>query len=327
MEMVKHFTTTDLHAAGEPLRVITAGIPYLKGKTMLEKQGYFNENYGYVKKILLSEPRGHLGMKGCIITPPDDAASDCGILFLQHEEVSSLCSHSIVAVVTYLLETGVVRLSDEKQQVIIDTLAGKVITNPVYERSQVKSVSFDYLPAYVYKENITLNILKKEMTVNLAFCDSFYAIVNAAKIDLNIEIDRLPELHRWSKYIRNELTNILPDNQSIKGVVFCESPPLSKADIRQVTVFDNGQIERSPFGAGSATHMALLKNEGKLGVGDSMIYESIVGASTKCKISSINEEVFNTSVISRINARAFITGMHQFVVDPSDPLFDGFLLK
>ncbi|NDI36204.1 proline racemase family protein [Chengkuizengella sediminis] len=328
MEMVKHFTTTDLHAAGEPLRVITAGIPYIMGSTMKEKQVYFNEHFDYVKKILLSEPRGHLNMKGCIITPPIYEESNFGVLFINHDEDHSFCSHSIIAVITYMLETGMVKLNEEKQ-VIIDTPSGKVITYPVCKGSQVTEVSFDHLPAYVYKHNIAIHSIGKGLTADLVFSDFFYVMINAEELGIQVVIDQLPELNKWSQIIKKEIEEldlIKEKNQSIKGIVFSETPNHSESNLRFVTIFENGQIDRSPYGAGVGAQLAQLHHKGELETDERIILESIIGVRTHCKIS-INRKTMTKSIVPHISGRAFITGMHQFVVDPSDPLFEGFLLK
>ncbi|WP_235929826.1 proline racemase family protein [Chengkuizengella marina] len=326
--MIKHFTTTDLHSSGEPLRVITGGIPFIMGETMLEKQGYFNEHFDYVKKILLSEPRGHLGMKGCIITPPIFKESNFGVLFINHDEDNSICSHSIIAVTTYMLETGIVQLNENKQ-VIIDTPSGNVITNPVCKGSQVREVSLNHLSAYVYKHNIVIHSLGKELTIDLVLSDFFYVTINAADLGLNVNIDQLPELKKWSHIIKKEIEElklIKEENQMIKGIIFSDSPHHCDSNLRYVTIFENGQIERSPYGAGAGPLLAQLHHKGKLGIGEHITLESIVGVRTICSIS-LDHNKKTKSIVPHICGRAFITGMHQFVVDPSDPLIEGFLLK
>ncbi|MFS1512873.1 proline racemase family protein [Chengkuizengella sp. SCS-71B] len=331
MEMVKHFTTTDLHSAGEPLRVITAGIPFIMGNTMLEKHVYFHDHFDYVKNILLSEPRGHLGMKGCIITPPIDEESEFGVLFINHDEDYILCSHSIIAVITYMLETGMVQLNEYKQ-VIIDTPSGKVVTKPVFKESQVIEVSLDLIPAYVYKNNIAIRSHGIDLMIDLGFSnDSFYVMINAAELGLKVEIDQLPELKKWTQIIMKEIEElnlIQEENQIIKGTIFSNSPENSDSNLRYVTIFGNGQIDRSPYGAGVGVQLAQLHQKGKLGIGERIILESIIGARANCSISLDHNKLTKSKfIVPHICGRAFITGMHQFVVDPSDPLFEGFLLK
>jgi proline racemase len=333
MEFKRHFSTVDMHTAGEPLRIITSGIPNLKGKTILEKRAFFKENLDHIRRVLMYEPRGHHGMYGCVITAPVNEGSDLGVLFMHNEGLSTMCGHGIIAVVTYGIETGLLEVTGSQQKVVIDSPAGKVTAYAECEGTKVKSVSFENVPSFVFYEDFPLQRLGENIKADIAYGGAFYAVVNAKDLGLKVDIEHLSELQKWGVRIKKEIESGIQvkhpyekDINGIYGVIISDQPKKEDSNLRNVTIFAEGQIDRSPCGTGTCARLAVLKHKGKLQIGQHFVHESIVDSQFIGEIVSETKVEQYPAIIPRVSGKAFITGMHQFVVDPTDPLYDGFLI-
>ncbi|MCY9694160.1 proline racemase family protein [Paenibacillus alginolyticus] len=333
MELKQYYTTIDAHTGGEPLRIITGGIPPLKGDTMLARRHYFREHYDYIRKVLMFEPRGHHGMYGCVITSPVSPDADFGVLFMHNEGFSTMCGHGIIAVVTAAIEMGFLPAAEERSQIIIDTPAGKVIAKAECEGTEVKSVSFLNVPSFVFAQDVRVEALGKSFTIDIAFGGAFYAIVQAEDLGISVDIAELSILQEWGSvikaYIESHMTvshPLEPQLQGIYGVIVSDSPQKEGSHLRNVTIFADAQIDRSPCGTGTCARMAALHARGELEIGQNFVHESIVDSQFTGRIMETVKVDEYEAIIPLIQGRAFITGTHQFIVDPSDPLGEGFLL-
>ena len=333
MELKQYYTTIDAHTGGEPLRMIMGGIPPLKGDTILAKRAYFREHFDYIRKVLMYEPRGHHGMYGCVITSPVSPDADFGVLFMHNEGFSTMCGHGIIAVVTAAIEMGFLPATGKRSQIIIDSPAGKVFANAEYDGTEVKSVSFQNVPSFVFAQDVAVSVLGKSFKVDIAFGGAFYAIVKAEELDVSVEIEQLPQLQRWGSsikaYIESHMTvrhPLEPEMQGIYGVIVSDSPRKEGSHLRNVTIFADAQIDRSPCGTGTCARMAALYARGELEIGQDFVHESIVDSQFTGHIMRTGTVADFAAIVPQIKGRAFITGTHQFVVDPSDPLGEGFLL-
>lgn len=331
MNFNKLISTIDMHVEGEPLRIITSGLPEIKGKTQLEKRAYCMKNLDTIRKILMYEPRGHHGMYGCIITPPAEPDSDFGVLFMHNEGWSTMCGHGIIAVVKMVVETG--RFLHTKEKYVIDTPAGKVTAYANCKDNKVESVSFDNVPSFVYKNDLKLNINGKDISGKIAFGGAFYAVINSKDIGLSVDFENLNELQKWGTKIKNsiesEMEVVHPIEKGLKGiygVVFSDAPEDSKADLRNVTIFANAQIDRSPCGTATCARLATLEEEEALQDGK-FIHESITGGHFIGEIIAYSKVGKYKAIVPRVTGNSFITGLHQFVMDPDDTLKSGFLLE
>lgn len=334
MEFHQHFSTIDTHTAGEPLRIIISGVPDIKGTTMLEKKQYFTENLDHVRKILMYEPRGHHGMYGCIVTPPVSEEAEFGVLFMHNEGLSTMCGHGIIAVVTALVETGRVQLSAEKGTILIDSPAGLITAKVSFENNEVLSVAFLNVPSFVYRKNLAITVGNKDCQLDVAYGGAFYAIVKASDFSLSLNIEQLPMIQKTAKQIKEAIEDkqmvqhpLEAGITGIYGVIFTDQAQRPNSDLRSVTIFADQQIDRSPCGTGTSALLASLYESGRLVENDLFVNESIVGSqlSGKCVKRTMVKDY--QAIIPEINGKAFVTGLHQFFVDPSDPLAAGFLLK
>lgn len=330
----KMISTVDLHVSGEPLRIITDGFPEIKGETQLERRAYCMEHLDDFRKVLMFEPRGHHGMYGCIITPPAKEDSDFGVLFMHNEGWSTMCGHGIIAVVTMGIETGRFQVTEQNQKFVIDSPAGEVIAYAHVEGNRVKSVSFENVPSFVLEKSIEMTIEGKDIVADIAFGGAFYVITDSKHLGLDVSKKDLPELQKWGTkikhYVEANYNVVHPDEPGLKGiygVIYSDEPVKESADLRNVTIFADEQVDRSPCGTGTSARLATLFTHGKMGNGDSFIHECITDGQFKGEIIGESTVGEIAGVIPKVEGTAYITGFHQFVVDPEDELPLGFLLE
>ncbi|HEY3364041.1 MAG TPA: proline racemase family protein [Symbiobacteriaceae bacterium] len=335
MRLNRHFQTIDAHTAGEPLRIITGGLPPLPGATILDRRRYMREHLDFVRQILMYEPRGHHGMYGAVPTPPVTPGADMGVLFMHNEGYSTMCGHGVIALVTAALETGLIQKDGPEPTVVLDTPAGKVIAKAFIDGERVTRVAFENVPSFVFLPGVKVPIPGLDVVnADIVFGGAFYAFVRAEDVGLRVRPDMVPQLQEamWAikTYIEANFNiehPLEPELRDIYGAIFYDKPDRPGADWRNVCVFADRQIDRSPCGTGTAARLAHLHWLGDMQVGDSFINESIVGSKFGGKILSTTKAGEYDAVIPEVSGSANITGFHQFVVDPTDPLGNGFLLR
>ncbi|HJF34198.1 MAG TPA: proline racemase family protein [Sporosarcina psychrophila] len=328
------YSTVDVHVAGEPLRIITDGLPEIKGDTQLERRAYCMEHLDYIRELLMLEPRGHHGMYGCIITPPASAHADFGVLFMHNEGWSTMCGHGIVGVITMGIETGRFKVTEENRKFVIDSPAGEITAYAKCNGSIVESVSFENVPSFVLNKDVPVSIDGYQFTVDIAFGGAFYAVAQSKDIDLKVSKKDLSALQKWGTkiklFIEEKLEVVHPEESGlhgIYGVIFSDNPVSKDADLRNVTIFADEQVDRSPCGTGTCARLATLYENGALGENGRFVHESITDGQFIGEILSINEVGGHKAVIPKVTGEAFVTGLHQFLVDPRDTLPRGFLLE
>src|SRR5437763_13800951 len=189
-------TTLDAHAAGEPLRIITGGLPLLPGDTILEKRRYMQQHYDHIRRALMWEPRGHCDMYGAVLTQIVTPEADLGVLFMHNEGYSTMCGHGIIALVTALLETGTIIAKGQHTPINLDTPAGLVRATAHLDSSgHVEYVSFLNVPSFLYARDLQLDIpAYGSLTVDVAFGGAFYAFLPATQVGLSITPDQAAHL-------------------------------------------------------------------------------------------------------------------------------------
>lgn len=334
MKIKQLFTTIDAHTGGEPLRIITGGIPPLKGDTILEKRRYFREHLDHIRQVLMYEPRGHHGMYGCVMTPPVSPDAAFGVLFMHNEGFSTMCGHGIIAVVTAAIETGLLQVTNPEEPIVIDSPAGRIIAKANAEGTEVNSVSFENVPSFVYAKDVPIELEGRSFHVDIAFGGAFYAVVHAEDLGVQVEIEQLSALQQWGGLIKEQIEAKMevvhplePELAGIYGVIISDKPKKHDSHLRNVTIFADKQVDRSPCGTGTAARVATLYARGQLSEGEAFVHEGIVGSQFIGRVTQTVKVGEFDAVIPSIEGKAFITGLHQFVVDPSDPLADGFLLR
>jgi proline racemase len=327
--------TIDAHAAGEPLRIITSGLPPIPGNSILEKRRFARKNLDHLRTALLWEPRGHADMYGCIPTEPVSPGSDVGVLFLHNEGWSTMCGHGIIAFVTVALETGMVRLKKSDGLLRIDTPAGLVTAQAVTERGHVREVSFLNVPSFVYAldKKVACPGLG-QVEVDIAFGGAFYAYCSAQRLGLNLVPEEFRNIIDLGVKVKRAVQESIPirhpqepDLGYLYGTIFTGRPSDPGHHSRHVCVFADGEVDRSPTGTGVSGRAALLFARGEIGKGQPFVVESILGTQFRGSIEATIRFGPYEAVIPRVSGGAFITGRNGFFIDPSDPLRNGFILR
>jgi len=334
MRFERIVSTIDAHAAGEPLRIVTAGLPPLPGDTILERRRAMQQRFDAVRRMLLWEPRGHDDMYGAVLTPPVTPGADFGVLFMTNEGYSTMCGHGIIALTTALLETGMLPRREPESVVTYDTPAGPVAARAAVAGERVTAVTFRNVPAFRLAEAVPVATSRGTVHADVAFGGAWYALVEAPELGVGVEPGRLPELTALAMEIKRGVEAQLdvrhplePELAGIYGTIVSDRPTRSDADGRNVTVYAAAAVDRSPCGTGTSAKLANLFAGGRLALGAPYVHESITGTTFTGRIVEVTAVGPYPAVVTEITGQGFLTGFHQFVVDPDDPLRDGFLLR
>ncbi|HEU4450568.1 MAG TPA: proline racemase family protein [Gaiellaceae bacterium] len=318
----------DYHTAGEPFRIVTGGVPPPEGATVLERRRHAAEHLDHVRRLLVYEPRGHADMYGCFVTEPDDGGADLGVVFFHNEGYSTACGHGTIALVTWAVETGVVAAEEPETRVVVDVPSGRLETVARVEGGAVRAVRFRNVPAYVEAEGL----LAEGLRADVAFGGAFYASV-ASPLPLRARnVPELVQLGRAVKAALHEQRSFVhpeePELRDVYGVIFWErvdfGPPVRQ---RNLTVFADGEVDRSPCGSGTSARLALLERAGELPRGEELVHESVIGTEFRACVVADAEVGGRPAVVTEVEGSAWRTGVHTFVLDPRDPLGEGFLLR
>ena len=328
-------TTIDAHTEGEPLRILTGGYPELPGATILERRRYAKTHYDQLRTALMWEPRGHADMYGAILTPPVTPDADFGILFIHNEGFSTMCGHGIIAITKVAVETGIVPMQIPITTVKIDSPAGLVTAHAKIEQEQVKSVSFQNVPSFVLTLDETIDVPGLgPVRYDIAFGGAFYAFVQAEEVGLSCTPENFRPLIEKGMAIKRAIMQSRPiphpfdaDLSFLYGTIFIASPVGKDADSRNVCIFAEGEVDRSPTGTGVSARMALHHVRGEISIGQKMVIESIIGSSFSGRIVATTTFGPYQAVIPEVEGTAHITGKHEFYLDPDDPLKHGFILR
>jgi len=327
--------TIDAHAAGEPLRLIVDGFPAPRGSTMLEKREWVRRHADHLRLALMLEPRGHADMYGAILTEPVSPGSDAGVLFMHNEGYSTMCGHGIVAVTTIALERGLIMTAGDGASVVYDSPAGTVRARAKIKGGgsalRVESVAFENVPSFVLHGGITVKFASRSVRADVAFGGAFYAIVDSEAVGLPIDAAHLPELRRIGMQIKDAIdaaqTIVHPLEAGLRGIygtIFTGPPSDDRADLRNVTVFADAEVDRSPCGTGTAAVMAVIDAMGLLGEDRPFVHESLIGTRFRGRVASRTRVGDHVAIVPEIEGSAWITGEHTFLIDEDDPLKEGF---
>ena len=326
----------DSHTEGEPLRILF-DFPKIEGATMLAKRRNVFEKYDDLRRALMWEPRGHRDMYGCIVTEAVTPGSDLGVLFIHNEGLSTMCGHGIIAVTTVVLEVGFVEKTFPQTVLRIDTPAGLVTAVAHLEGTPdspgpVSRVAFRNVPSYVVAldQIVTLEGLGP-VTYDLAFGGAYYAYVEASKLGLTPVAAPLVDAGMAIKREIMKTGSILhptePDMGFLYGTIFLFPGDRDTSHSRHVCVFAEGEVDRSPTGTGVSGRMAILHRREQVAVGEKIEVESLIGSRFSGTVAEPCSFGGYDAVIPEISGRAYITGVHRFLLDPRDPFKNGFMVR
>ena len=317
--------TVDYHTGGEPFRIVTGGVEVPQGSTILERRRDAAERLDVVRALLVNEPRGHADMYGCFVGPPEDEGADLGVVFFHNAGYSTACGHGTIALVTWAIDERLVTPQEPETRVVVDVPSGRLETVARVEGGRVRSVRFRNVPSFVWRER--LQAAGRE--VDVAFGGAFYA-----SLQEDVRPEELPRLIEAGRAIKADLEAahdiahpLEPELRDVYGVIFWQDEDGDSLTQRNVTVFADGEVDRSPCGSGTSARLALLDASGRLPRGAELRHRSIVGSEFTGRVVGETEVAGRPAVVTEVEGSAHRTGRHVFELDPDDELGTGFLLR
>ena len=334
MRAARYFAAVDSHTEGMPTRVITGGLGPLPGDSMQERRLYFERHLDDLRLLLMREPRGHPAMSGAFLQPATRPDADWGVLFVEVSGCLPMCGHGTIGVATVLVETGMVEVTEPETRIRLDTPAGLVEVAVAVSGGRAERVTLRNVPAFVsaLDAEVEVDALGGPVRYDMAYGGNFYALVPAASIGLAPVPANSEELIARGLAIADAINASAPPvhplDSAIRGckhVVF-HAPGEDGANARNATAIHPGWLDRSPCGTGTSARMAALHARGELAIGQEFVNESIIGSRFTGRL--VEEVSLGTTpaVVPEVSGRAWITGMAQYLLDPTDPFPTGFAL-
>ncbi|MBC3760905.1 proline racemase family protein [Quadrisphaera oryzae] len=339
MRASRVFSAVDSHTEGMPTRVVTGGVGVLPGATMNERRLHFMAHLDGVRQLLVNEPRGHAAMSGAILQPPTRPDADWGVLYIEVSGCLPMCGHGTIGVATVLVETGMVTVTEPETVIRLDTPAGLVVARVAVRDGHADGVTLENVPSFCDRLDEVLHVPgfpggARDVPYSLAFGGNFYAMVDLDAVGLPFDRAHQHEISAAGLAIMDALnTTAPPHHPTIDGVDHCHHveliAPGSDARLsRHAMAIHPGWFDRSPCGTGTSARMAELWARGELALGQDFVNESFIGSRFTGRLvaeTTVGEgEHQRAAVVPTITGRAWVTGMGQYLLDPTDPFPTGF---
>jgi proline racemase len=317
MKIQKVYSSIDVHVAGEAFRIIKDA-PFINYQNLEQLNEQFPHVFVEEIKLLLNEPRGFAGLNGCLVVPPFSREADAAVVFFNHEGTVPLHYGGIVAVMTALLECGHLQERESKKYKI-ETVSGLISVKAFMENEEVVSVQLESEPCLVIEKEVAISHPRLNTTFTLVQADQMYAVFEKRDIPTEIRVEDLSELKIWGQTVFQALGSKSP----VKGAILMDNSHFEEGHIKTITFREDQYIVRSPgFGPTVASFASLFSREGKC-MEQKIVNESIFGSQLVIQLANQTENGYQFIFTSR----GFITGLQTFILDPTDPLAAGFLLK
>ncbi|SFP30699.1 proline racemase [Geodermatophilus dictyosporus] len=331
--------TTDYHTGGEPFRIVADPPVPIPGATVAERRARAigDPEVQGLRAVLCSEPRGHAGMYGGFLVPPDDDGAHLGVLFWHEDGFSTACGHGTIALGVWAVDTGLVEAPETGSvDVVVDVPSGRVTARVHREAGRVVAVDFVNVPSWVIARGVPVATSRGEVTVTVAYGGAVYATLPAAQVGLCVTPTHLGELVALGREVKGALDDsehaVHPDDprqDGVYGTIWFDDLGDTDGQVHQrnVTVFADGQVDRSPCGSGTCARLAVLAAEDRLPGGTVLRHDSIVGSTFTETVLERVDVGGRPAVVPRVTGTAYRTGEHVFSIDPRDPLVPGFVLR
>lgn len=336
----------DVHACGEPGRVIVGGVADVPGSTMFEKKLHLEQHRDSLRKLMLREPRGYPALCCNLILPPANPAAHAGLIIMEQTEYPAMSGSNTICAATVLIETGMVAVSEPITTLMLDTPAGLVRIRAEVEGGKAKRITFRNVPSFATHLDARLTLPGYGLvTVDVAYGGMFYVIADAEQFGLSLAPHEARELLRIGEMLkaaaREQLQVFHPENPGLGGVSISQlsAPPThalahrKNAVVVSAGVFDwerpetwSASLDRSPCGTGTSAKMAVLHAKGELPLLREFVHESILGTLFTGMLIEETRVGPYAAVVPEITGSAWITGYAEYVLDPSDPFPEGFRL-
>jgi proline racemase len=336
MRSSRVYSAVDSHTEGMPTRVVTGGIGVIPGASMAERRQYFMAHLDDVRTLLMYEPRGHSAMSGAILQPPTRPDADWGVLFIEVSGCLPMCGHGTIGVATVLVETGMVTVTEPVTEIRLETPAGLVVAEVQVSDGAATAVTLRNVASFATELGATVDVPGLgEVAVDVAFGGNFYAITELAALgipftpaDPAVRQRMLDAGLAIMDAVTEQLAPVHPEQPEITGChhVYLAAPGSTAVRSRHAMAIHPGWFDRSPCGTGTSARMAQLHARGELALDTDFVNESIIGSSFTGRLVGTTTVGGRPAVLPTITGRAWITGMGQYLLDPTDPFPAGFQL-
>ncbi|MEQ8482120.1 MAG: proline racemase family protein [Hoeflea sp.] len=329
-------TVIDMHTAGEPLRIVTGGYPELPRGTILQKRAHVRDHLDHLRKILMFEPRGHADQYGALLVEPDLPGADLAVLFMHNEGYSTMCGHAIIALGRYAVDEGLVSPAGDRATVNIECPCGLVRAEVLMRNGKAADVSFESVPSFLFARDLVLAVGDRgEMNFDIAYGGAFYALADAKQFGLEFGRDPVSAFVEAADLLTRaaqaEIPLSHPDAEDLAflyGSILTDGrDAFSDQPTRNICVFADRQVDRSPTGSGVTARLAAMHARGQIGKGQVRIFESVIGSRFEGAVATETDCGPHPAITARVSGRAFYSGRSEFIVEDEDPLASGFLVR
>ncbi len=344
MRLKNLLTAIEVHACGEPGRVIVGGVLDVPGASVFEKRLHFERHLDHIRKRMLREPRGYPGLCCNVIVPPTLPQADAGFIVMEQSEYPAMSGSNAICVTTALIETGMVPVEEPVTRLKLEAPAGLIEVEAKVSNGKCESVTFESVPAFVAHLDAEIEVpTLGSVTVDVAFGGMWFVIADAERLDVAIQRDNAAEIARVGEMLRaaasEQLPVVHPENPEIRNVsIALLSAPTTKPGVsgRNAVVISTGELDwnrpetwrgvldRSPCGTGTCARMATLYSRGELGLGQDFHHEGILDTVFTGRLLRETRVGDQPAVVPALTGSGWIYGLSQYVVDDSDPFPEGF---
>lgn len=328
-------TVDDMHTGGEPVRIVTSGWPKVEGATILEKRAFAKTHHDHLRKIIMFEPRGHYDMYGALLVEPSLPGADLAVLFMHNEGWSTMCGHATIALGRYAVEKNLVPVTEPVTRIGLECPCGLVMVDVEVKGDKPGRVSFESVPAFASALDLAVDISGHgRVMCDIAYGGAFYAIADAAQFGLTFGESRIRDFvdvaTALSDAVRKTHTLSHPESTDLEflyGSILTDGSDGKDRPSRNVCIFADAEVDRSPTGSGVTARMAVMRAKGKVAAGEGRSFESVTGAKFEAAIASERAHGNGRAVTVRVSGQSYWSGRAEFIVENDDPLRDGFLLR
>lgn len=325
-------SSIDSHTGGEPTRLVVSGIP-LKGRTLLEQRDYMRSNLDHLRSALMCEPRGHRGMFGAVMAPATRPEVDFGIIWVDHDgSYLNMCGHGTIGIGIVCVECGLVSVTSPQTIIRIDMPAGLVEAHVTVEDGRAVRNAIVNVPAFLFRKDVLVDVPGYgQIPVDISFGGSFFAGVQGTDLGIKVGPENTAALVAAGLAIRKAVNAqvevahpLLPHIRSVDLVTLWGPGRAPGARYKNIHVFSDGSFDRSPGGTGTSHMMAILIHRELMREDEAIVSEGITGSLFCGRMLSKTKVGPFDAWVPEITGTAHVTGLHQFVIDPADPLAHGF---
>lgn len=334
----------DVHAAGEPGRVLMGSGLRVKGATMVERLRYCQDHLEDLRTLVLQEPRGYPGLCSPLIVPPADPSCDFGMIVMEQGGFRPMSGSNLICAVTALIETGAIDVSEPITTLRVDTAVGIVTVRAKVEAGRATMVTFDNVPSFVHGLDLPLDVPGYgTIPVDIVFGGQFYVQAKSEHLGVDLEPANAKEIIRAASVLRKAADDtfdvahpLIPEINSIALPMIHGPARTSGTHGRNAVVLPNGEVDldepstwsgtldRSPCGTGTSGRVAAMYTRGELVVGEQFVHESMMGTTFTAEVKETTSVGELPGIVPSISGRGWITGFQQLVLESDDPFPVGY---